>query len=177
MSDSLLSRLTGEQHRQVEANQRKARSALEEFRSATEAAGCPLPSLAVDSPSVVTGLVLVLLGGALPDVITRLAKVIRAGVAALAAEEGAAQAAEDGPAGSVSLMWTPYDGQLVLDCERDQVGVFQRAEGARFVLAPVVVGSGCDWLADPLKVRAADANDRVRAEASVLNANSKKRVG
>ncbi|PYC74507.1 hypothetical protein C7C46_24160 [Streptomyces tateyamensis] len=79
-------------------------------------------------------------------------------------------------AGSVSLMWAPHDGQLVVDGERDQVGVFRRAEGDRWVLAPVVHGSCDDWLADPLKVRAAEPTDRVRAEAALANAQSVQRV-
>ncbi|MFJ1708590.1 hypothetical protein [Kitasatospora sp. NPDC088346] len=70
----------------VREQRRQAHKACAEIREAADSAGCPLPSLAVESTSAITGSVLVQLGGAPPDVITKLAKVIRAGTIALAAE-------------------------------------------------------------------------------------------
>ncbi|MFE2409909.1 hypothetical protein ACFXDE_16395 [Kitasatospora sp. NPDC059408] len=92
MAESLLSRLTAEMRAQAE-------EACAELRNATEAAGCPLPSLTVDTPSIVTGRVLVHLGGALPEVISRLAEVLRAGADALAAKDPSARETDsDDPA-------------------------------------------------------------------------------
>ncbi|MFJ8472307.1 hypothetical protein [Kitasatospora sp. NPDC094011] len=175
MGDSLLSLLTEEQGRWAEANGREARKALAEFRVATEAAGCRLPSLGVDTQTV-TGSVVVMLGGAPPDEVRRLTRYVLAGVAALAAEEETAPADDDPAPGSVSLMWTPYDGQLVVDCGTDRPGLFRGADSDRWRLAPVVHDSGPDWLADPFKVRPGEPKDRARAETALINANRKRWV-
>ncbi|MDH6110848.1 hypothetical protein P3T36_004422 [Kitasatospora sp. MAP12-15] len=64
------------------ANPRKeAADALAELVDALRAAGITLPSLAIDWRAVCTGIVLVELGAARPDVIRRLAAVIRKGAA------------------------------------------------------------------------------------------------
>jgi hypothetical protein len=80
MSESLLSRLVGEERS-------RARKACAELSEATAEAGCVLPSLGVEGSSVISGMFLVQLGGVAPKTAERLAEVIRAGLAALAAEE------------------------------------------------------------------------------------------
>ncbi|MFI8263705.1 hypothetical protein [Streptomyces sp. NPDC085665] len=161
MGDSHLARLHREQ-------QKHAEEACADLGAAAREAGCPLPDLAVVPVDPATGVAGVDLGVIEPKMADRLAEIIRAGVDTLAAE--------DRPAGSVSLIRVPHGEELVLDRERDQVGVFKRAEGDRWVLAPVVIGSGPEWLADPLKVRPAEPSDRVRAEAARANAQSVQRV-
>ncbi|WP_344464237.1 hypothetical protein [Kitasatospora kazusensis] len=151
----------------TEKQRRRARKACTELREATDRAGCPLPSLGVDAASVITGGVLVQLGGALPDVITRLAEVIRAGTAALAAGE---------PEGTVSRLWPPAVGELVVDTGADRVGEFRSEDDAgRWLLAPPAGGD--PWAANPDAVRMAGPGDQVRAEAARATARSQKRVG
>lgn len=63
--------------------QTQAADALSELVAALALVGVVLPSAGVDWPSVLSGNVLVELGRARPDVITLIAKVIRAGAEAL----------------------------------------------------------------------------------------------
>ncbi|MDH6113656.1 hypothetical protein P3T36_007923 [Kitasatospora sp. MAP12-15] len=160
MSDSLLSRLVGEQRRQAE-------EACAELREVTEDARCPLPSLAVESASVITGTVLVQMGGATPEVVRRLAEVLRAGVDALAAE--------DTPS-AVSHRWEPSPGDLVVDVSAGRVGEFcGEDDSGRWLMAPPTGGE--PWPADPGTVRVAGPMDQIRAEAARVTARSKARVG
>ncbi|MDH6123612.1 hypothetical protein [Kitasatospora sp. GP82] len=77
--------------RLVAAGQANARAAEEELASALKVAGIVLPSLAADCRSgCLSGVFLVDLGGARPDVVMRLAAVVRRGAAAESAEQRAA---------------------------------------------------------------------------------------
>ncbi|MEV0532756.1 hypothetical protein [Kitasatospora sp. NPDC050463] len=56
-----------------------ARAAVAELNDALAAAGLVLPSVGVDTPSIFTGEVLVELGRTRPDVVVRLAALVRRG--------------------------------------------------------------------------------------------------
>ncbi|MDH6109367.1 hypothetical protein P3T36_000139 [Kitasatospora sp. MAP12-15] len=72
----------------IMAEKRKqAADALSELIAALASAGVVLPSAGVEWQSVLTGEVLIDLGRARPDVITLLAKVIRAGAEVLRASD------------------------------------------------------------------------------------------
>ncbi|WP_280719293.1 hypothetical protein [Kitasatospora sp. MAP5-34] len=122
--------------------------------------------MGVDSPSAITGDVLVSLGCARPDVITRLAQVIRAGAIALAAE---------GAKDTGTHLWTPRVGDLVVDTEADRVGEFRGGSGGRWTLARSTGGD--EWTADPRHVRAPGANERVRVGMAEAVGGSDKGVG
>ncbi|MEV7360373.1 hypothetical protein [Kitasatospora sp. NPDC091276] len=145
MTSSLLSQL-------AEGLQAQAKEACAELRGATKEAGCPLPSLSVDPPSIVTGRVLVNLGSVMPETALRLAEVIRAGVDALAAE--------DRRTGAVTPLGTPRVGDPVVDLSAGVVGAYQGRDGDRWQLAPLTGGE--PWLADPEHVRTATVNELVR---------------
>ncbi|MFJ2781905.1 hypothetical protein [Kitasatospora sp. NPDC087315] len=151
--DSLLSRMVGKQRR-------AARKACAEMREATEEAGCRLPSLGLDAPSGITGEVLVDMGRAAPDVITRLAEVIRVGAAALAAEAPDGPDSPDSPEGMVTHLWAPRVGDLVVDISAGLVGEFCGEDGDRWRLAPLAGGD--EWTADPVTVRFTTPADRAR---------------
>ncbi|MEV7777786.1 hypothetical protein [Kitasatospora sp. NPDC088351] len=127
------------------------------MREATEGAGCRLPSIGLDTPSGITGEVLVDMGRAAPDVITRLAEVIRVGTAALAAE---APDDPDRPEGTVTHLWAPRFGDLVVDISAGLVGEFCGEDGDRWRLAPLAGGN--EWTADPVDVRFTAPTDRAR---------------
>ncbi|MER6360112.1 hypothetical protein [Kitasatospora sp. NPDC001527] len=141
--------------------------ALAELIGATKSAGVVLPSLEVELPARGRTDFLIQLGGVPPETAARLAVVILAGAAALAAKK---------PAGTVTHLWAPAVGDLVVDTMVDRVGEFRGLDDSgAWLLAPPAGGS--PWPADPSGVRVAGPNDRIRAESAQANARSHKAVG
>ncbi len=161
----------GESHlsRIAEEQQRRAKDARTELRAATTEAGCPFPDLEVEPADPRTGVARVDLGMVALETAFRLAEVIRAGVDALAAEDRR-------PEGTVTHLWSPAVGDLVVDTGSDKVGEFRNTDDSgRWLLAPPAGGD--PWLAAPEAVRTAGPTDQVRAEAARATARSNNRVG
>ncbi|MGW3229393.1 hypothetical protein [Kitasatospora sp. NPDC001095] len=144
--------------------------ALAELQEASQLAGVVLPLLGVELPVRGRTEFLVQLGGVSPETAARLAVVLRAGVAAIAAEESAEP-------GTVTHMWAPVMGDLVHDIGADKVGEFRGLDDTgRWLLRPPAGGE--PWPVDPEGVRAADLSDKLRAEAAWTTARHRAaRVG
>ncbi|MFC5665390.1 hypothetical protein ACFP3U_20710 [Kitasatospora misakiensis] len=139
----------------TKGQRRQARTACEALREVAEAAGCQLPSLGVDSPSLITGEVLVDLGRARPDSVLNLVDVLRVGLATLAAESS-----------PVTPLFRPTVGDLVVDTASGRVGEYKGAADAGWTLGPWLM-DGPTWTADPLHVRAPTVNEKVRAAMTI----------
>ncbi|MEE1826024.1 hypothetical protein PUR61_28085 [Streptomyces sp. BE20] len=133
-------------------HRRQAREACEALREAAEAAGCVLPSLDIDPAESITGQTLVDLGRARPESVLNLVDVLWAGLAAIAAE-----------APPVVPLFRPKVGDLVVDTVAVKVGTYKGATDTGWSLSPWPV-AGSPWTADPLNVRVATTNERVRAD-------------
>ncbi|MFB7470095.1 hypothetical protein [Kitasatospora sp. NPDC056184] len=134
----------------IKEQRRQATEACEALREVATAAGCPLPSLGVDSPSVITGECLVDVGRARPESVLHLADVLRVGLATLAAESS-----------PVVPLFRPKVGDLVVDTESGRVGEYAGVAEDGWTLRPFLM-DGPKWTADPLHVRTATTNERVR---------------
>ncbi|WP_405005020.1 hypothetical protein OHV13_12860 [Kitasatospora purpeofusca] len=159
MANSKLRKITKQQRR-------KAKQACEALREVADAAGCPLPSLGVDSPSLITGESLVDLGRARPESVLNLVDVVRVGLAVLAAKSG-----------PVVPLVHPKIGDLVVDTKEGRVGEYKGATDAGWTLFPWPV-AGEPWTASPLHVRVRTTNERVRAQMAMATpASAPAKVG
>ncbi|MFJ6571206.1 hypothetical protein ACIQNU_27710 [Streptomyces sp. NPDC091292] len=65
----------------------------------------------------------------------------------------------------------PAFGSVIVDADRDMVGVFCGTSGDRWSLRPVT--GGAEWTVDPEDVRPSSPEERLRAETARANARSR----